>query len=109
MEGFFDLIGNVVAVMFLAAIPICFLKGRPGIGWFGGLAFLVGALVTLPLYRSLRLGEMTDWFWWWRIAGITIGMFVIVVAARPARPGSWWHRRGEGEARAGAKRDRSVR
>ena len=93
MESVSALLGDVVALLLLAAIPICFLKARRGLGWIGILTLVVGAGVGFPLFMYLRDRSAEEWFWMWQAPGLVLGGVVIVGAYRPARAGSWWHRR----------------
>lgn len=92
-------LGDAIAVAFLAAIPICFLKGRRNFGWLGVVAFLLGASVRFPLYQYLRGRDALDWFWVWWIIGSAFAIVVIGAALRPAKPNSWWSRRSDRRVR----------
>jgi hypothetical protein len=100
LESVVDAIGLVVTLLYLAAIPVCFMKGRPGFGLFGVVTFVLGMVVGFPLFRHLRETSAEEWFWLWRIEGLVIGVVMIVAAARPAKPGSWWERRFRRETAA---------
>ncbi len=93
LEAVADLLGLLVAVGFLAAIPVCFLKGRRGFGWFGIVGFAVGLAINFPVFRFGREEGLDEWLWLWRGAGLLIAVIVIVAATQPGEPDSRWERR----------------
>jgi uncharacterized membrane protein YeaQ/YmgE (transglycosylase-associated protein family) len=98
MSEVYGLVEAVVGLLFLAAIPVCFLKGRRAMGWFGAVAYVVGAVVWFPLFRHFRAEGDDHWMWLVRVVGLVVALVVIAVALRPARKGSYWQRRDTGSS-----------
>lgn len=101
VEGVVGLVDALVLVGFLVCVPVCCLKGRPGIGWFGLFMFVSGAALSFPVYRLYRDGWVSDW--WrllWALQGLVVVLLLGSVARRPARSGSWWAQRNDREAPA---------
>ena len=94
METWWSLIDAISLVAWLVAIPICFLKGRVGFGWFGILMFGTGIALSLPVYRIARDGAAPEWWLWvFQAQGVVLLVLMITIASRRARFGSWWDRR----------------
>jgi hypothetical protein len=80
----------------LVAATVCLLKGYPGVGWLGALAWL-----AYPIGSSLSSAMFPESFEP-SLLGSTIGAGVILVVAalatitafRPSRWGSYWDRAG---------------
>ena len=76
-------------VAYAAAVPICFLKGKYAIGWFGVVMFASGAVLSFPLYQLYRDGHVAGWYWLlWSLQGVAIALLMVAMSRRPARPGS---------------------
>lgn len=95
METLWSLTDAIGLVVWLVAIPICFLKGRIGFGWFGILMFGTGVALSPPVYRIARDGDVPEWWLWvFRAQGLVLLVLMITIASGRARTGSWWDRRG---------------
>ena len=85
-----------VNLAFLVSIPICFLKGKTRIGWFGIGLLAASILAIFVLFRSIP-DEPTVAFDTWltatRLVIVALSLVVIVAAVRPAEPGSRWSRK----------------
>lgn len=94
MQSAYTLLSSVSLIVWLAAILVCFLKGRAGFAWFGVVMFAMGAALNTTGWRYWRNGAIDDWWWWVFIAqGLVVLVAVAIAALRPARPDSWLYRR----------------
>lgn len=97
-----SLINNLVVFpLTIAAVVVCFLKGRTRAGWIGVAILLLALVVSFPLFRVARENDAEGWL----VIPFLIGLAVLVVfgrlAVQPALSGSWWERRNAGEGTAG--------
>ena len=99
MEAVVGLVDVLALAGFLVAVPVCFLKGRRGIGWCGLFLFASGAALSVPLYRLYRDGHVDEWWWLlWVLQGLAGVALLVSMARRPAGSGSWWARRNDRKA-----------
>lgn len=93
METIHEILNDLGLVAWLWAIPVCFLKGRRVVGWFGVLMLLSSTVLALYGGRYWRNGVIDDWWWaLFVIQGWIVLALVATTALRPPIPGSWWTR-----------------
>lgn len=90
MDMLFGILGPVITIAFLAGIVVCFSKGRRGYGWFGVVAFVLGATVWFPLFSCLRNADLARFSWVPFTVGTIPAVIVLAAASGPALPGSSW-------------------
>jgi hypothetical protein len=91
LESLISVVDFAALLIWLWAIPTCFLKGRARVGWFGIVMFASGAVLTITASRYQSNGSIDDWWWWiFILQGLFVLAFVAATAWRRAKPGSWW-------------------
>lgn len=94
----------VVLPAMIAAVTLCFLKGRQRAGWVGVAVLGIGVASALPLFRFLRGHDAEGWL----LVPYLVGFAVVVVlgceALKPAIDASWWARRHSGRQTTPAAR-----
>jgi hypothetical protein len=94
VETLLSILDFAILIVWLAVIPICFLKGRHGFAWFGLFMFGTGAVLSLQGFRYVRDGIVDDWWWWlFNAQGVAVVLLLVSIALRAAKLGSWWDRR----------------
>lgn len=107
METLLSILDFVGLIAYLVVVPICFLKGRHGIAWFGVIMLVTGVALSFQGLRYLRDGLVDDW--WWAVfnaQGVAVLLLLSSVALRDAKLGSWWDRRNRHSQGYGQVQDR---
>ncbi len=85
----------------IAAVVVCFLKGRTRAGWIGVAILLLGLVVAFPVFRVLRENDAEGWLVLPFLIGLAVLFFLGRLALQPGLPGSWWERRNVGQGTTG--------
>jgi hypothetical protein len=94
MESLLAILDFFVLLAHCVVIPICFLKGRLWLGWFGLFMFGTGAALSFPLFLYVRDGLVDEWWQWvFNAQGLAVLVLLASITASAARPGSWRDRR----------------